>query len=115
MFINLSLALINNDVRFRHQQQQHVKRLSRDLEQNRHIRHIMGKLIDTDTNTIYNIEGQKQMSPLSMHLDVNDESVGTDMSNPHYEDLACLEACYKCVEDYPVLAVSIVLSTVDDR
>ncbi len=62
----------------------------------------MGKLIDTETNTIYRLDGQKQQDFLPTDTGV---SASVDSSTRFLEDLACLEACYKCVEDYPLMTV----------
>lgn len=59
--------------------------------QQRFLRNLMGKLIDTRTSAIYNVEGQKQ------------HSIATVPSSKFVEDLACLEACYTCVEEFPVI------------
>ena len=79
------------------------QRISRQHEQqNRALRNIMGKLFDTETNTIYNLDGQKNQGiPLNSAA-----SMAVGPSTRFIEDLACLEACYKCVEDYPQTAVS---------
>ena len=105
MFISMSMASVKSDAR---PHQQYLKRMSRHSgqQQQRYFRHIMGKLIDTETNTIYNIDGQKQFgTPVNADA-VDDSSVVTGGTGKYYEDLACLEACYKCVEDFPVTAVS---------
>ena len=64
----------------------------------------MGKLIDTETNTIYSIDGQKQQGS-SSNVGTSAASMSNGPSTRFIEDLACLEACYKCVEDYPVAMV----------
>lgn len=66
--------------------------------QRRFLRNLMGKLIDTHTSTIYNVEGQRQ------------HSTATVPSSKFIEDLACLEACYTCVEEFPVISVRITIS-----
>lgn len=95
MLVGMNMAVIHNDVKF---DKHHLNRISRSSEhQQRVLRNLMGKLIDTGTNTIYSIDGQKQQGAASM----------SNVLSPRFvEDLACLEACYKCVEDYPPSLVS---------
>ena len=69
--------------------------------QQRFLRNLMGKLIDTRTSAIYNVEGQKQ------------HSIATVPSSKFVEDLACLEACYTCVEEFPVIPVRISRISID--
>jgi hypothetical protein len=99
LLIGLSLGFLTNDVKY---SKHHLHRVSRNNEQQRVLRSIMGKLIDTETNTIYRIEGQKQQGLSSADIGTS-ASVGS--STRFLEDLACLEACYKCVEDYPLTTV----------
>ncbi|UJR22704.1 hypothetical protein I4U23_025740 [Adineta vaga] len=79
VFAGVNWAFTTNDVKMnRH----HLNRLSRSNDQQRTIRNIM--------------DGQKQQG-LSSVVPMSNEP-----SSRYLEDLACLEACYKCVEDYPV-------------
>jgi hypothetical protein len=99
LLISLSLGFLTNDVKF---SKHHLHRISRNTEQQHILRSIMGKLIDTETNTIYRLDGQKQQDFLPTDTGV---SASVDSSTRFLEDLACLEACYKCVEDYPLMTV----------
>ncbi|CAF1284508.1 unnamed protein product [Adineta steineri] len=98
MLIGMNMAFIHNDIKF---QKHHMNRLFRSNEEQRALRNIMGKLIDTETNTIYSIDGQKQHGSSSSNVAKSDASTSIGLSPRFIEDLACLEACYKCVEDYP--------------
>ena len=97
--IGSTMAFMPNGLTF----SKSYQRISRQHEQqNRALRNIMGKLFDTETNTIYNLDGQKNQGiPLN-----SAGSMAVGPSTRFIEDLACLEACYKCVEDYPQTAVS---------
>jgi hypothetical protein len=90
------MSFLTNDAKF---SKHYLHRISRNNEQQRIFRNIMGKLIDTETNTIYSLDGQKQQGILS------NAGPSADPSTKYLEDLACLEACYKCVEDYPLTTV----------
>jgi hypothetical protein len=69
------------------------RQLARANEQ-RALRNIFGKLIDTETNTIYTMDGQKQQG-------TPQDLAATEPSSNFHEQLACLQACYTCVEDHP--------------
>jgi len=60
LIIESGMGFLTNDVKFHHNH--HLNRISRNNQQHRSLRDIMGKLIDTETNTIYSIDGQKQTS-----------------------------------------------------
>jgi len=96
------MGFLTNDVKY---QNHHFNRISRNNEQQRPIRNIMGKLIDTETNTIYSLDGQKQQG-MPTNAGAMTASIPIGPSTRFLEDLACLEACYKCVEDYPLAMVS---------
>ncbi len=96
LLIGSGMGFLTNDAKF---SKHYLHRISRNNEQQRIFRNIMGKLIDTETNTIYSLDGQKQQGILS------NAGPSADPSTKYLEDLACLEACYKCVEDYPLTTV----------
>jgi hypothetical protein len=102
MLAGLSVALISSDMKHRNHR---LNRLSRNSDQQRILRNIMGKLIDTETNTIYSIDGQKQQG-MSSNSGAALTDMGSISSTKLLEDLACLEACYRCVEDYPMTNVN---------
>ncbi|CAF1591710.1 unnamed protein product [Adineta ricciae] len=87
MLVGVNMVFTTNDVKFN---KHHLNRFSRNNDHQRPIRTILGKLFDLETNTIYNIDGQKQQgsSPMSHEPSARD-----------IEDFACLEACFICVED----------------
>jgi hypothetical protein len=102
LLIGSSTAFLDKGVKYRHH---HLNRISRNSEQQRALRNIMGKLIDTETNTIYSLDGHKQQGT-SSNIEATAASMSIGPSTRFLEDLACLEACYKCVEDYPFITVS---------
>ena len=83
MCISLTMALPPNDIR---PDQTSLKRLARNVDQH-YLRQFLGKVLDDE----------------KPHFHPNDDSV----TLKYFEDSACLEACYKCVEDYPAVAVSV--------
>lgn len=111
IFLTSSSMAFKNDVKF---PDHNLNRISRNTEQQRALRNLLGKLIDTETNTIYSLDGQKQHgSP------PNTGTMAAGMSSipsvKFLEDLACLEACYKCVEDYPLVLVGYFFFLIDLR
>jgi hypothetical protein len=102
LLIGLSMIIAKHDVKFR---KIHQKRFSRNNEQTRTLRNLVGKLIDTETNLIYNVDGQK-------HQDAQSDSALTPVTSvapiliPNHEEIACLAACHSCIEDYPIGIVS---------
>jgi hypothetical protein len=105
LLVGSSIAFIHNNVILPNHR---LTRSSRNHEQQRNLRNIMGKLFDTETNTIYSIDGQKQQGS-SSNTEAAAASMPVGLSTRYLEDLACLEACYKCVEDYPLNTVSFLL------
>lgn len=83
MFISLSMALPSNDG---HLQEPTLKRLARNVGQQRHFHQLIDKVLEHEKNNLHQTDG-------AFALKI-------------FEDSACLEACYKCVEDYPTTAVS---------
>ena len=83
MLIGLSVALTTIA---------YPRRISRNKEYQRRLGQIADKLIDAHADAVDSNEGAKQPP-------------GTSPKR-YMEELACLEACYKCVEDYPRTAVS---------
>lgn len=72
-------------------------------------RHLVGQLIDTETNTIYNVDGQKQRD--AQVINVPAPTIEEDLpfipnTHPTREQIACLAACHACIEEYPVINVS---------
>ena len=106
LLIGLSVIIAKSDGRFRNINQ---KRLFRNNEQQRYLRHLMGNLIDSDTNTIYTVQGQKQAdpSPIAEAAVAPSSSPSIPDFAPNREEIACLAACHSCVEDYPIINVSL--------
>jgi hypothetical protein len=103
LFIGLSMVIAKNDVKFRNTYQ---NRFSQNNEQRRNLRNLMGKLIDTEANTIYNVDGQKQHGT---PLDSDATSTKTPLaaiSLPKQEEIACVSACHSCLEAYSIVSVS---------
>ncbi len=103
LLVGSSIGYLANNAKFHNY---HSNRITRNNERQRPVRNIMGKLIDTETNTIYSIDGQKQQGT-SSNTGTSVASLSMNPSTKFSEDLACLEACYKCVEDYPLATVRI--------
>ena len=93
MLIGLSMALTSlADSQVHHA---YPRRISRNKEYQRRLGQIAEKMIDASAND----EGANQQPPPQ----------GTSVIGAptrYMEELACLEACYKCVEDSPATAVS---------
>ena len=101
------ISLIGSSMTFRADDLNYFHRHARHNEQQQRVlRNILGKLIDTESNTIYNLDAQKQQGISSN----TGASISAGPSTRVFEDLACLEACYKCVEDYPLTTVRSSLS-----
>ena len=95
--IGLSMIIAKNDLKFRKNQQ---KRFAQNNEQTRTLRNLVGKLIDTETNILYNVDGQK-LQDLPLKSDVTTTVVPlTKILIPSQEEIACLAACNSCVEEY---------------
>ena len=64
----------------------------------------MGKLIDTESNAIYTIDGQKQpdAAPINPEPSPSVSAPIIPSIHPTREEIACLAACHSCVEDYPI-------------
>jgi hypothetical protein len=110
LLIGLSMALAKNQWQFRHLQ----KQLSRNNQQSRIVRNLMGKLIDTDTNTIYTVDGQKQEDkPSNSDATTSPTTVPSAAvpklvhALPNLEETACIAACHACIEDYTLETVSL--------
>jgi len=106
VFVGLSMAIAKSDVQFRNI---HQKRFSRNTERAHSLRNLMGKLIDSETNNIYTMEGQKQYD-----IPLNSEAAATTTAPPlalnvvpKREEIACLAACHSCVADYSLESVSL--------
>jgi hypothetical protein len=109
--IGLSMATAKNELKFRNI---HQKRFSRHDEQIRLLRNLMGKLIDTETKTIYTVDGEKQPE-IPWDTDATTTMVVPAPlainAPPNHEEIACLAACHSCVEDYPMVSI-ILLSAI---
>lgn len=113
LFIGLSMVIAKTDVKFRHI---HQKRFSRNSEHQQHqqqrtLRNLMGKLIDTETNVIYNVDGEK-FKDISLNSDaatITTTATTSIMHNevPNHEQIACLAACHSCVEEFFLESVSV--------
>lgn len=77
------MALPPNDIR---PHQTSLNRFARNVDHQMHFRQLIGKVLENEKN----------------FLNSNDGS----FTSKYFEDSACLEACYKCVEDYPDAGVS---------
>ncbi|CAF1201125.1 unnamed protein product [Adineta steineri] len=101
VFIGLSMVIAKNEVKFRHNNQ---KRLSRNNEQFRGLRSLIGELIDTEANAIYNLDGQKKQ-----FLPLNSDESSTMASSapihlPKQSEMACLAACHTCLEGQSIVS-----------
>ena len=105
ILLGSSVAFTRNDIKLNNR---NSRRISRNIEHQRPLRTMMGKLIDTETNTIYTVDGQKQQGT-SSNTGAAAEALAVGPSTRFLEDLACLEACYKCVEDYPLATVNFLI------
>ena len=108
LLIGLSVIIAKSDGRFRHLNQ---KRSFRNNDQQRHLRHLMGRLIDSETNTVYAVQGEKQADPsiITEAAVAPSSPLSTSISAesaPNRDEFACLAACHSCVEDYPIINVS---------
>jgi hypothetical protein len=102
--LGLSVIIAKSNAKHGHAFQ---KRAIRKTEQFRQLRHLMGTLVDTETDAVFNINGQKQ-SETSINKDVTSPVSAPAMPAVHAsrEEIACLAACHACVEDYPINHVS---------
>ncbi|CAF3725423.1 unnamed protein product [Rotaria sordida] len=98
MLIGLSIVIAKNDIKFRNIQQ---KRFSRSNEHTHTLRNLLGKLVDSETDTVYTIDGQKQQGTQWNGGETTVESLSPSPP-PSPEEIACLAACQYCVEDYPI-------------
>lgn len=76
----------------------------------RTLRNLMGKLIDTETNTMYNIDGEKEQE-ISLNNDVTTTTTPSAPVVPEapvvFGEIACLAACHSCVAADSFVGVSI--------
>jgi hypothetical protein len=104
LLIGLSMIIAKSDGTFRKIYQ---KRFSRNNEPQRALRNLMGKLIDTETNIIYSVDGEKQQAaPLSSSMTTPASLIAP--APPKHEEIACLAACHFCVEDFSTGSVSLI-------
>jgi hypothetical protein len=101
LLVGLSTILAASHMKYRNI---HRERTIRNHEQQRSLRHLLGKLIDTESNSIYTINGEKQQD-IPIHVDIK-PSTSVPSVHPSREQIACLAACHSCVEDYPIGIVS---------
>ena len=100
LLVGLSIIIAKNTAKYPHR---HQKRSARNHEQFRMLRHLMGKLIDTESNAIYTIDGQKQHeAPINAEPSPPLPPSMIPNVHPTREEIACLAACHSCVEDYPI-------------
>ncbi len=110
LLIGLSMAITKNNWKFR--------QFSRSNEQIRSVRNLMGKLIDTDTNTIYTVDGQKQEDKPSNPGATTPTTVSSSEAAaaapklahtlPNLEETACIAACHACIiEDHSLEIVGL--------
>lgn len=99
LLVGLSMAIARSAWKSPHL---HQKRLSPYKDQTRSLRQLMGKLIDTDTNTMYALNGEKQDdTPASIDLTTR----ATSKVHPtpaQAQEIACIAACNFCVEEHPL-------------
>jgi hypothetical protein len=106
LLIGLSMAIAKNNWKFRNI---HQKQFSRT------VRNLFGKLVDTDTNTIYTVDGKKEEDkPLNSDATTTSTSTPTPTAAaklvhllPNLEETACIAACHACIEDYSLEIVSL--------
>jgi hypothetical protein len=103
MFICLSVVIAKTEVKFRHH---HQKRFAPSNEPIRTLRNLIGKLIDTEANTIYTIDGQKQVDAPAIIESTTTMAPFAPVAAPKQEEMACLAACHSCLQGFPVLSVS---------
>lgn len=101
LLIGLSMVIAKNDLEFSNIFQ---KRFFRNNEQMRTSRNLMGKLIDTETNTIYTVNGEKELNSDATTLTTTQLTLNAP---PNTDEIACLAACHSCVEDYSFESVSL--------
>ncbi|CAF2355861.1 unnamed protein product [Rotaria sp. Silwood2] len=98
MLIGLSIVIVKSDVKFRNIQH---KRFSRSNEQIRTLRNLVGKLVDSETNAVYTMDGKKQQG-IPWNSGATTVVPLSPSPPPTPEEIACLAACQSCVEDYPI-------------
>jgi len=104
LFIGLTMVLAKNGWKYRNiYPEQH----SFAKDQFRSLRSLMGKLIDTETNTVYSIDGEKQQqqpSPLQDPETTATVAPVAQVGNAplNFGEIACLAACHSCVETEPL-------------
>jgi hypothetical protein len=103
LLIGLSMVIAKYDVKFRNI---HQKRISRNNEQSLTLRNLVGKLIDTETNTVYDVDGTKQKDT-SLNSGATATTPLVLNLPPNHEEIACLAACHSCVEEYSLEDVSL--------
>ncbi|CAF1129420.1 unnamed protein product [Rotaria magnacalcarata] len=95
VLIGLSIVIARNDVKFRNL---HQNRFARNNDHSRSLRNLVGKLVDTDTNTIYSVDGHRQQD-IPRNSGTTTVASVAPISPPSYEQIACLSACQQCVEE----------------
>ncbi len=104
--IGLSMVITKNDLKFR---RLHQNRFSYKNEETRSLRHLMGKLVDTETNSIYAVDGHKQQEdslPSDATTTIALLPLPIPPNAPKREEFACLAACHTCAEEYSLEHVS---------
>ena len=104
LFVGLSVAIARNAWKSPHFYQ---KRSTSNKEQTHHLRQLMGKLIDTDTNTVYALNGHKQEEVLSNPDMTTRATSEKDPALFYLQETACIAACNMCVEEHPLEQVEV--------
>ena len=99
VLVGLSMAIARNTWKYPHV---HEKQFSSNKEQTRSLRQLMGKLIDTDTNTMYALNGEKQ-DDTPVGIDLTTRATSKVHPTPaQAQEIACIAACNFCVEEHPL-------------
>ncbi|CAF4344430.1 unnamed protein product [Rotaria socialis] len=98
VLIGLSIVIARNDVKFRNVYQ---KRFARNNDHARSLRNLVGKLVDTETNTIYSVDGHRQQG-MPWNSGTTTAASVAPSSPPSSEQIACLSACQQCVEEHQI-------------
>ena len=99
VLIGLSIVLAKDDMKFRNL---HQKRFSRNAEHTLNLRSLIGKLVDTETNTVYSVDGHRQHETPWNSGTTTSATPSAPNAPPNPEEIACLAACQSCVEEYPI-------------
>ncbi|CAF3204063.1 unnamed protein product [Rotaria socialis] len=95
----LCAALNHHDAKLHND---HLNRISRANENERVLQNSMKKLLNVDINEMRSADDEKQQYD-SSNTDKAAGSVSADSFTQFPEDVACLEACYVCVDDHSLI------------